>query len=100
MKKLAVVAHVKDNVATVVTNLNSDQEVLVDVHGENLKIKLVEDISFGHKFAIENIKEGENIVKYGAVIGRATRDIDKGRHVHVHNIESIRGRGDLEVHNR
>ncbi len=32
--------------------------------------------------------------KYGQVIGRATKDIEAGGHVHVHNLESTRGRGD------
>lgn len=100
MKKLAVVAHIKDNVATVVTDLKSDQEVIVDVHGEHLKIRLVDNIPFGHKFAIEDIKRGEEIIKYGAVIGRATQDISIGEHVHIHNIKSIRGRGDLKVHKK
>ena len=34
------------------------------------------------------------IVKYGEIIGRATQDIAVGQHVHVHNLESCRGRGD------
>lgn len=100
MKKLAVVANIKDNVATVVTDLTNGQEVLVDVHGKNLKIKLANDVSFGHKFAIEPIKNGDVVVKYGEVIGKATQDIKTGEHVHVHNIESVRGRGDWEVDNR
>ena len=34
------------------------------------------------------------IVKDGEVIGRATKNISVGQHVHVHNLESCRGRGD------
>jgi len=37
---------------------------------------------------------GEPVIKYGEVIGRATKDIGEGTHAHVHNIESLRGRGD------
>ncbi|MCK4789806.1 MAG: hypothetical protein KAV87_39060, partial [Desulfobacteraceae bacterium] len=29
------------------------------------------------------------------VIGKASQDIQVGHHVHVHNVESFRGRGDL-----
>jgi len=36
-------------------------------------------------------------VKYGEPIGIATRDIRSGQHVHVHNLESARGRGDKEL---
>ncbi|MFQ5657413.1 MAG: SAF domain-containing protein [Candidatus Methylomirabilales bacterium] len=38
---------------------------------------------------------GAPIIKYGQVIGRATVEIAPGDHVHVHNMESLRGRGDL-----
>ena len=36
-------------------------------------------------------------MKYGQPIGRATAAIAPGEHVHVHNIESLRGRGDLDA---
>jgi len=37
-----------------------------------------------------------NIYKYGEIIGRATQLISKGSYAHIHNIESLRGRGDIE----
>ncbi|HOB36700.1 MAG TPA: altronate dehydratase family protein [Candidatus Avimonas sp.] len=42
----------------------------------------------GHKTALTDIKEGENIIKYGFPIGRATRDIKKGELVHTHNLKT------------
>ena len=36
----------------------------------------------GHKYALTDIKEGENVIKYGFPIGHATCDIFKGEHVH------------------
>lgn len=39
-------------------------------------------------------KKGELINKYGEEIGIATKDIKKGEYVHVHNLDSMRGRGD------
>lgn len=42
----------------------------------------------GHKLACAPIRPGETVVKYGAPIGRATRDIAFGAHVHTHNIAS------------
>ena len=53
-------------------------------------------IPFGHKLALIDIPQGANIVKYGEVMGRATQVIPAGTHAHIHNIESLRGRGDLE----
>jgi altronate dehydratase small subunit len=46
--------------------------------------------------AIKDISKGENILKYGEVMGRATQDIALGAHAHIQNIEGLRGRGDLE----
>lgn len=46
--------------------------------------------------AIKDIPKGGEIIKYGEIIGRATANIEPGEHVHVHNVESLRGRGDLE----
>ncbi len=42
----------------------------------------------GHKYALKDIKEGENIIKYGNPIGHATCDIKKGEHVHTHNTKT------------
>ena len=42
----------------------------------------------GHKYALRDIKCGENIIKYGNPIGHATCDIKKGEHVHTHNVKT------------
>ncbi len=42
----------------------------------------------GHKYALCDIKSGENIIKYGNPIGHATEDIKKGEHVHSHNMKT------------
>jgi len=42
----------------------------------------------GHKYADRDIKQGENIVKYGCPIGYATADIKKGEHIHTHNLKT------------
>ena len=48
------------------------------------------DISLenGHKYALCDIKKGENVIKYGNAIGHATDDIKKGEHVHTHNVKT------------
>jgi len=51
---------------------------------DNVEVNL-ED---GHKYAICDIKCGENIIKYGNPIGHATEDIKKGDHVHSHNMKT------------
>ena len=45
-------------------------------------------LGLGHKIAARDIASGEQIIKYGAPIGSAIRDIRMGEHVHLHNIKS------------
>ena len=42
-------------------------------------------IPFGHKVARQEIAEGQAVIKYGVAIGKATKTIQSGEHVHVHN---------------
>ena len=46
------------------------------------------NLSDGHKYALCDIKTGENIIKYGNPIGHATADIKKGEHIHTHNMKT------------
>jgi len=94
MKK-AIVMDKKDNVATLLSDVETADKVYVRTGEEETEFEVREKIPFGHKFALTTIKKGEHIIKYGEVIGRATQDIEIGGHVHIHNVESLRGRGDL-----
>ena len=57
---------------------------------DNVAVQLeqTETIPAGHKAALEPIKQGEFVIKYGEIIGRATRDIQPGEWVHTHNLRS------------
>lgn len=81
----------EDTVATALEDLEVGHRLTV----EGRSVELSEDVPFGHKLALRAIEEGEEVTKYGYVIGRATRAIAPGDWVHVHNVESTRGRGDL-----
>jgi len=96
MKAKALRMNDRDNVATAISDLAIGEKVLVK-DGKKMQITLLAEVQFGHKFAVQPISKGDDIIKYGEVIGRATADIVKGEHVHVHNIESLRGRGDISV---
>jgi altronate dehydratase small subunit len=93
--KRAIVMDSKDNVATLLTDVDANDIVQIMVGDKAAESKVRGKIQFGHKFAMEPIKKGQNVVKYGEVIGQAIQDIGEGQHVHVHNVESLRGRGDL-----
>lgn len=65
------------------------------VHFAGEAIAVRSTIPSGHKFATHSIALGSLIRKYGQVIGKASAAIASGEHVHVHNVEGTRGRGDL-----
>ncbi len=54
-------------------------------------ISVLEDIPAAHKGALCDIQQGEIVYKYGAPIGKATRQIHAGEHVHIHNLSSMLG---------
>ena len=95
MERKAIVLNGKDNVATALADLAAGETVALEVDKKPVSVKLVNPIQFGHKFSLMDIKSGAVITKYGEVIGEATKDIATGEHVHVHNVASTRGRGDV-----
>lgn len=55
-----------------------------------LQLKSEHDIPIGHKLALVDIASGDTVVKYGHDIGRAIAPIQRGEHVHVHNLKTKR----------
>ena len=97
MKKVALLIDDHDNVATVFTDdvISESQIVIRDKRGKEKVLRAIGTIPYGHKIATQAITAGENIVKYGEVIGVASKNIMEGEYVHIHNIDALRGRGDL-----
>lgn len=96
MKRDAIVIKAQDNVATAIRRIDAGEKIQVGSGEELLSLTATQEIPLGHKLALKDIADEEDILKYAAVIGRASCAIRKGDHVHVHNVESLRGRGDLE----
>ena len=95
--KLALKVDDLDNVATIFANgITDGTEVEVrDKKGNSEIITVHGDVPYGHKIALRDIAPGEHIMKYGECIGAASHPISKGDYVHVHNLNALRGRGDL-----
>lgn len=89
-----IVMDEKDHVTTLLTDAKKGESVSYTKGNQTYELTLQQDVSFGHKVAIATINKGDEVKKYGEVIGAATTAIQPGEHVHVHNIEGIRGRGD------
>lgn len=77
----------EDTVAVALRPLEKGTPLSVD--GGN--VTLAEDIPQGHKFALCDIRQGEPVMKYGARIGLAKEDIQKGGWVHTHNLKTALG---------
>lgn len=59
-----------DNVAVALTDLKAGERV-----GD---VVLQADLSRGHKVLLKDLREGEDVIKYGSPIGHVTRDIPAG----------------------
>jgi len=97
MSLRALIIHGDDNLANLIGPGTRGAEVECAVEGQPTRetITLLDDIPPNHKFARVDIRAGQPIIKNGLSIRKASRDIRRGEYVHIHNIESNRGRGDL-----
>lgn len=87
----AVVIHEKDSVAISIEEIQKGEIVSFNTpDGENIELKALDSIPLYHKVALQDIPKGEPILKYGEHIGIASKDINKGEHVHEQNVESVR----------
>ncbi|MDO3380716.1 UxaA family hydrolase [Gilvimarinus algae] len=73
--------HQQDNVAIAVADIASGEQLTVD----GRVFEVVEPIGEMHKVAVDVIRQGEAVIKYGQFIGYAAADIAPGAHVHTHN---------------
>ena len=73
--------------------LNPDDNVVIALrdltageHPDGVPAPLPAAIARGHKIATAPIAGGDNVIRYGQIIGQAKSDISPGAHVHVHNL--------------
>ena len=81
----------KDNVAVVViesTKKGQDCSAWIMENDKTVKVNSISEIPLGHKIALQDLKEGDTILKYGHDIGKVIKAIKKGDHVHVHNVKT------------
>ena len=90
----AIIITPEDNVATALRPLAKGERILVKSGSIEIEVSLLQDIPFGHKFALKNIPLKQPVIKYGETIGLASAPIPAGGHVHIHNVEGTVGRGD------
>ncbi|ETA81346.1 UxaA family hydrolase [Youngiibacter fragilis] len=86
----SVIMNEIDTVVTVTSKVSAGNDVGYIVNGKNNSIKAASDIPKNHKVAVRNVIKGNEVYKYGEVIGYATEDINIGDHVHENNLSSFR----------
>ncbi len=82
-----------DNVGVVVVeNLKAGTEMLCVVTEDDSDFRLTvrDDIPIGHKVALKPLAEGDTAIKYGEDIGKFVAPVDRGSHVHTHNLKTKR----------
>ena len=79
----ALVINESDNVAVTLADVGKGEAVSLE---DGRAIEAQEDIPYSHKVALYDIDRGEDILKYGEIIGQAKEKIRAGAWVHVHNL--------------
>lgn len=92
MPKTAIHIRDVDQVATAIQDLAPGDLVTISGLRSGHVIEAKERIRAGHKIAVIDIAAGEEIRKYGEVIGAATEAVRQGEWVHVHNCRGMKGR--------
>jgi altronate dehydratase small subunit len=92
--KETIMLNSKDNVATALKQINENEQVAVVSSSREVisKLQAQQEIPFGHKISLTEIKKGEPVIKFGERIGTASQNISVGEYVHVHNVESDIGK--------
>lgn len=90
-EKTALVLDPSDNVAVALTVLKKGDFCSVRFENDLLDVEVIEDIDFGHKFALGSIGQDEPVLKYGEEIGKMKETIAKGGWIHNHNMYCERG---------
>jgi len=70
----------QDNIVIALRDLQAGETIA------SVPMSLVSPVTRGHKIAAAPIQAGENILRYGQIIGQAKCDIAPGEHIHVHNL--------------
>lgn len=83
MKHKVLKVHPKDNVIVALTNLSKGETISF----EGVDYLLQEDIPAKHKFFMQDLKTGDEVIMYGVLVGKTQKDIIKGSRMSTENIK-------------
>ena len=97
MKINALLLDPKDNVVTCVSEVQKGEQVVYRGDTGILTVDALEDIPYCHKVALVDLKEGDAVIKYGEMIGKTNRPVQKGCWLNEHNVYSVPRAYDAEM---
>ncbi|HCR77931.1 MAG TPA: altronate hydrolase [Chryseobacterium sp.] len=83
MQKKVLKVNPKDNVIVALLDLSAGESV----HLDGAEYKVAKDIKAKHKFAAVDFQEGDHIVMYGVIVGKANQFIEKGEVITTDNVK-------------
>ena len=97
MRINALLMDESDNVVTCVSEVAEGEEVVYRKGDELLTIRAKQDIPYCHKIALTDLAEGDEVIKYGELIGKTDCAIAAGHLVNHENIHSVPRNYDSEM---
>ena len=83
MQKKVLKVNPKDNVIVALLDLSAGESV----HLDGAEYTVVKDIKAKHKFAAVDFQEGDQIIMYGVIVGKANQSIRKGEVITTENVK-------------
>ena len=81
----------RDDVAVAVADVDVGEVVIAYLDDDKtVTMTSLDHVPLGHKVALRDLDEGAPVLKYGIPIGRTTKPVRAGEHVHTHNLRSAR----------
>ncbi|MBK5227241.1 MAG: UxaA family hydrolase [Actinobacteria bacterium] len=87
-----LIHHEGDDVAVAIEDVPSGREavaVAMDTGGR-VTVTTRGEVPLGHKVALKDLKDGDDVHKYGVAVGHVTADVSTGDYIHTHNMRSSR----------
>lgn len=88
----ALALHPDDDVAVLLRDVAAGECIQVLVGGILSPLDVRTAVPSGHKAALRDMPAGHHVRKYSEVIGELVAPVERGAHVHVHNLVSLRAR--------
>lgn len=83
MQKKVLKVNPKDNVIVALLDLSAGESV----HLDGAEYTVAKDIKAKHKFAAVDFQEGDQIIMYGVIVGKANQHIEKGEVITTENVK-------------